>query len=400
MADTQAYATAYSTLDVIDGLWGPYWSGIDTAVIVFIDANEDVLYLRTNDKGATWAATSIYAGSIRRLACWYDKETIGNVGNIVHISWLDAAGTDAAYYRTLDVVSETLGTERTVDNTLLVNSTDANNRLALTVTKSGNIILAFSTQNEFAAYKSDDGGATWDAIADVFEAATSEDHVLLYPANTADDDDDAAAIFWDRSANEISIKMLDQSAASGVGTWTETSIATTMVDDQTWIQMDGAVRHSDQHIILAAHSDADTTGDDLLTWDLTVDSIASPTVTAKPNIFTNQAQAAQCAVLINQQNDFVYVSYLKGGNWTTTVDVVFHLSDDNLATWEAESAYSEAAADDNRRVQGGRTIGTSGGRIQWAFFNDDLNDLFVNEVNDIEIEAVEGDHAISFGFVF
>ena len=36
---------------------------------------------------------------------------------------------------------------------------------------------------------------------------------------------------------------------------------------------------------------------------------------------------------------------------------------------------------------GGRTVGDSGGRIQWSFFDDDDADVYVNLVNDIEIEG-------------
>ncbi len=167
--------------------------------------------------------------------------------------------------------------------------------------------------------------------------------------------------------------------------WTETSIAGSMVDDASHINMDGAVRHSDSHVLLAAHSNDDSTTDDLRTWDLTVDSIASPTVTAKANVVTDQAESGQAAVFINQQADDVYVAYLKGGQWNVTVDVVYHISTDDMDSWGAEQAYSEQAADDVRRVQAGRVVGDDGGRYQPAFYDDDDTDIFVNEVNDIEI---------------
>ena len=67
---------------------------------------------------------------------------------------------------------------------------------------------------------------------------------MLYPANTGDDAD-AAAIFWDRSADIISVKMYDDSA----NTWTKNPMLTSVVDDTTDISMDASTRHSDGFIL-------------------------------------------------------------------------------------------------------------------------------------------------------
>jgi hypothetical protein len=248
----------------------------------------------------------------------------------------------------------------------------------------GNLLVAFSTQVEIECYRSIDSGANWTDRADVFETATEEDWVLLFPADV--DAGDCCALFWDRSANAISVKMYDDSA----NTWTETAISSGMTFDALHMNMDGAIRHSDNHLLMAAHSFNDNAFDDIHTWDLTVNSIASPTVTAKTDVVTDQGESAQVSVHINQQNDDVRVAYLKGGTWEATVDAVYHLSTDDMGTWDAESAYSEAAADDLRLVHAGRTVGDAGGRYQPAFWNDDLNDIFVNETNDVEIAAADG----------
>lgn len=87
--------------------------------------------------------------------------------------------------------------------------------------------------------RSVDAGANRTSRADVFEAAAEEDWVLLYPANTADTAD-ACAIYRDISANAVSIKMYDDSA----DTRTETAIVSA-TDSTTYINMDGAIRHSD-----------------------------------------------------------------------------------------------------------------------------------------------------------
>jgi len=58
-----------------------------------------------------------------------------------------------------------------------------------------------------------------------------------------------------------------------------------------------------------------------------------------------------------------------------------------MATWGTEQAYSEGTVDDYRLLNSGRMVGANGGRYQPSFFNDDLNDIFVNLVNDIEFVA-------------
>lgn len=390
MADTIVEIDVLGTSDVVVGLWGPYWSDVSTAVIVFFDGAEDISFARTTDKGENWSTTEIQIGQGRHLAVWYDKETPGDTGTLVHVAWIEDQPNSARYV-TIDVADGSVGTVRVVDATITPNSQGQLNRIAITKAVNGTLIVAFSTQTEIKCYKSTDNFATAPtAIADVYETATEEDWVLLFPANV--DAGDVCAMFWDRSADEISLKMYDDSA----NTWTEfaTRIAATAVDDAIHMNMDGAVRHSDSHVLVSWHSDDDTAGDDLQTADLTVDSIASPTVTAKTNVVTNKAESAQVSVFINQQNDDVYIAYLKGGTWEATVDVVFHISTDGMGSWGGEQSYSESAADDFRLVQAGRTVGDAGGRYQPSFFDDDQTEIAINETNDIEIAAAGAPAAV------
>ena len=385
MADKSVETNVNGSTDAI-GMWGPYWSDKDTAVIVFVDVEVDLSFARTTDGGINWTTTEVEVGQDVVLACWYDKETPGDTGTLVHMAWLDTTGGDFAEYRTVDVSDGSLGTLRTVDSGVTVDNTPANNKIAITKTVGGNLLIAFSTQTEIECYRSIDSGATWVDRANCFESATAEDWLFMYPADTADNND-ACCLFLDRDGNDLSVKMYDDSANS----WTETIIDANVSDSSEFTNhMGGAIRHSDKHLLVGAHNFPGQTANDLLTFDITVDSITSPTVTAKTNIFTNQAESGFCAMIINQQNDDVYIAYSKGGTFLSLMDLVFHKSDDDMATWGSEQAYSEAAADDIRIVHGGRTVGNDGGRIQWAFYNDDLTEIFVNLVNDIEIAASGG----------
>lgn len=386
---TKNIAKAADTLvSVVDGalyaknaLAGPYWLDTDKAAIIFINGSQDMYYASTTDAGANWSSSSVMTGTVKHAASWFDQETPGDSGTLVHMAWVNRI-TDGIYYNTVDINSGQLGTQRTVDSSVTVDDVSSH-RMAISKTVSGNLILCFSTLVEVGCYKSTDAGVNWTAIADAYETASESDWLMLYPADTGDDDD-AMGIFWDVSASELSIKMYDNSANS----WTETSIATSMANASSYMNMDAVIRHSDNHILLAAWNAVDTPNADFLTWDLTVDSISSPTVTAKTNVLTDQIDAAQAGMVINQQNDDIYLAYLKGTAFTATVDVVYKKSTDGMATWGVETTYSEGASDDFRIVDGGHTIDNDGGYIQFSFFEDDLNNLFVNLNNDVAIAAV------------
>ena len=546
-ADTAVDDSVYTSADEDAGLWGPYWTNTSHGIIITLDnvaGSPGVIIVReTTDSGESWGSriTQNISGTIpMQMAVFWDQEIPGNSGTTIHIAWLDAidsAGSDELNYVSYTTAGG-FGTVRTISSTLTVTTTPLENRVAITKTVSGNIIIAGSTQTEVFAYKSanqfataatkheyfedgddnqdfggslylgqsftigtnginenfdltsiylmlskwdtpgtitaeiyavdgsgfptgsalssgtingndlgtewpgewtefsmssyelqastkyvfifycsptgyaaidwdgdysgggsiysEDSGDTWGdygadfnfqiwgegaatKIADCFEDGTQEDFTLLYPASTADDDD-AAGIFWDRSPNLITIKMYDDSA----DTWTESAVVAAS-DDTTHINMDAAVRHSDSHIILAAHNGQDTATDDVVLVDINPNSISSPGVTVKTNAWTDIAESSQCGILVNQVNDDIYLSILKGGVWESTTDVVYKISSDGGATWGDEQNYSEVAADDKRRVTAGRTVGINGGRWQPVWFNDDSNSIFINLVNDIEI---------------
>ncbi len=383
MADKLVTGQTESLIDESQALWGPYWLDKDVGVIIFNDAGEDPNRSLTEDGGQNWSESEIRAGQSVAIACWFDRETPGDTGTLIHVVMADLTSS-TIFYQTVDVTDGSLGTERTVDSGVTVDADTANNRLAITKTVNGNLLIAFSTQTEIECYRSVDAGENWTDRADVFEAVGESDVVLLFPADV--DSGDACALYWDTSQNQISIKMYDDSA----NTWSLGTLIDSATADATQVNMDGAIRHSDSHLLMAFHSAAASAGDNFQTYDLTVDSVASPTVTSKGNLFSATNGNFLCAMLINQQNDDVYVAWQTGSPFTL-VDTVFKKSTDGMGAWGSEQAYSENTADDLRRVQAGRTVGDDGGRYQPVFYNDDIFDIFVNLNNDIEFApATEG----------
>jgi len=393
VADTTVNASVDSSLSVQNGLWGPYWSDISTGVIITLNAGFDLIAERTTNKGANWSTIALQGASITTqwIDVWYDRETPGDTGNLVHVVYLES-DNDIFHYRTIDVTDGTVGTERSIATGLTVAGT-SNNRTALTKCVNGNLLAAFTTDTEEDCLRSTDGGVNWTSRASPIESLTEDDHILFFPADV--DAGDAVCLFWDASATEITMKMYDDSA----DTWTEfaTAVLTSMNLTPARTLWDGSVRHSDKHILMCAWNDEDTANTDVKTADMTVDSIASPSRTVKANVVTNLNESGMStAMWINQQSDEVRVAYIKGTTFAVALDVVFRISTDGMGTWGDEQAYSEATADDLRLVAAGRTGDDDGGRFQPSWFNDDLNDIFVNEVNGAEIAPAAAGTSLSF----
>jgi hypothetical protein len=191
---------------------------------------------------------------VRGSSIWFDKWTPGDSGTVIHIAYFESSTHDV-FYRALDTATDTLGTEITVFAGASAGTTDA---LCISVTKSkaGRILVGFDIDGgtETGFYKSDDFPVTAFTVKADLNEATS-DYYLLYPGNDADTAD-IYAVYWDRSADEISLKVYDDSGDA----WGETSIATSMTDLGSSVaspQFAAAVRNSDGHLILVAWTVAD-----------------------------------------------------------------------------------------------------------------------------------------------
>jgi hypothetical protein len=369
---------------------GPIWTSASVGYVFLEDTTRLLLqYRKTTDGGATWGSpVTVITDSSRmlRISVWFDKWTPGDSGTLIHCyayNW----GVDAWRYRSLDTATDTLGTEVTASPA--EDDAGATNNLAsmthsTTKSRNGNLYIAYQHGTGGGWRRSTDGGATWTGRASPFESGAI-DIVAAVPANTGDDAD-AALIFWDASADALSVKMYDNSA----DTWTETAIASSMVENADVYLLSASVRHSDGHAIVAAWSALDTTTADLLVWDLTLDSIASPTVTALTNVLTDAAEAGCAAVQIDQNTDDIYVAYLRGGTWGSSLDAYYKVSTDGGTTWGSETALSETT-DDHRGIWTdlSTAYGTAG-RFSPVWKNDDLFDLVTNAGNSVELTAASG----------
>lgn len=371
---------------------GPVWTDADTGYIVFLDGSQSVEYRKTTDGGATWAApVLIDSTSAIALDVWFDKWTPGDSGTVLHIWWAEST-TDDVHYRSLDTSNDTLGTDEIVHAGTSFSAINRfNHAISGTKAVGGNLYVQFWGDNdgEHAFYRSVDDGDNWTARTDGADGS-AVDEVLCLPDNDSADPEDIVMIYWDRSASELSIKKYDDSDGA-TGTWSETSISGGMTASNDILQLSAVCRHSDGHIIVAAWSEVDSATADLRIWDIT---LATPTITAKTNVVTDSEDCVCVALHIDQNTDDLYCAYIGNEDGSETyqgatpngITVFYKKSDDGAATWGAQTAYMEAAAADNRYVNAGHsTPGTAAGRFEPVWFDDDLNDLFVNKVNSVEI---------------
>ncbi|MCP4257960.1 MAG: hypothetical protein GY774_10595 [Planctomycetes bacterium] len=404
MADTLVIGSVGGSVDLRQQVYGPYYINTTEAVVIYGNSSNSLMYVRTDDGGATWsAAQTIQTGTIVAVACWLDKETPGDTGDLLNIVWLNDSGTDTFHFATLDISASTgtgLGTIQTIDATITCNGNNTGNHVAVTKTVSGNIIAAYTSVaggGSSGTYRSTDKFASNDTIGDVFEDNTEQDKATLFPANTTDDDD-VAAIFLDNSTNEVSVKMYDNSVDT---TWTEYTTTFVFPDVRDVRPIDGAVRHSDGAILAASHQNDDNSVDDIMVTEVIPNSISAPSVDPKTNIYDNTNELGGIAIFINNQTgagqDDVYVTLFEGGTWGASVDCIYQKSTDDMGTWTGSAIeYSDnSAPDDFRWVQAGRMVGDAGGFFQPVFFNDDTTELYVNLDNDIPFAAAGGDITVT-----
>jgi hypothetical protein len=303
----------------------------------YCNQGDGVLYwVKSSDGGFTWTdpvSIKTIGSTNSGLGLWYDKWTPGDTGTKIHLWYFDSAADDVNY-RSLDTASDTLGTEVVVFAGAST-ATAANTCISGTKAIGGNLYVAFDIDGgiETGFYRSTDAGASFGARTDVNEATS--DYYYLAPGYAADTQD-ILCIFWDRSANEISRKIYDDSA----NTWAETSIAasmTALTSATASPQFSIAVDDANNKILLAAWSATDTANADLRFW-----TIDESTITEGTNVVLNSTDdQGMCAIGLATDTTTIYVYY--GGKsdgsetFPTAINIYYKTSTDGGTSWGSET---------------------------------------------------------------
>lgn len=387
MADITIEANADTSLDSKATRGGPFWTSATVGYVIYVDTNGDLVYRKTGNGGATWGAATVLVPPTLCNApvydCWADWQTAGDAGTKIHVAFM-SWDLEEVRYVYLDTDGDSVGGNDLIETCQGTGTFNGNTGrsyffISITKTRGGNLAVAFRYEDTLDAtfygfYTSPDA-TTWTSEASPWEAAP--DYILLFPGNEADNQD-IWATFWDVDADEISLKTYDDSGNS----WSEQLISASMNKGAgDYLQMDGAIRLSDGHLIFAAWSERATVTADLMTWDIN----GAGSIIAKTNVITNEKETVLVSVFINQANDDVYVAYVSGTDWLNLVKVFYQKSVDGGANWGGEQAMQANAEDDERWISAGCMKAAWGGKFQPVWFNDDINDIFTNTDNGVSI---------------
>jgi len=382
MADVTIDAGLYAGTEQMAARGGVFWTSPLIGYVIYVDASIDLKYRKTTDGGANWSEVNLLTGNVLAFDSWADWQTPGDAGTVIHIACIDADTDDVLYFY-IDTSDDSTSSDKIEDcqGTGAFDTGVLRGRHGISITKAkgGNLAVSFYYMDSGAAlfygfYTSPDAD-TWTSKTNPREINT--DHLLLFPGNEADNQD-VWAVYWDVSINVVSLKTFDDSGNS----WSERSFEGADAST-TYLQMDGAIRHSDGHLVFAVWTNYNNALADLAVWDIN----GAASITQKTNVITDTAEYALVSVFINQANDDIYVAYAGGTDFTTLVKVFYQKSDDGGGSWGGQTAMQADAEDDEKWISCGAMKKAWGGMFLPVWYNDDLYDLFCNTDNGISIAA-------------
>lgn len=298
----------------------------------FIDNANDPSYIKSTDNGVTWSEPiALKSCTGTQIAVWYDRWSGINAG-LIHIAYTDSA-TDDTFYRTIDTENaDTLGTEYTIFAGV---STAVGGSLSITRARGGNLMCmtCIDAGAEYDTRKSTDVGVNWTSPAEAMEGATEDQWILLPDFNA--DNQDVLCVFWDASADEVSIKRYDDSANS----WAETSLATGMVDTAAATSYPHFAACTDlvnSKNYVIAWSAVDTASASLRCWEIT-----SSSVTEKTTVVSSSTDDQALAALSIDQGGNLWAFYCGSTDGAETVNTILNIyykkSTNGGTTWGEET---------------------------------------------------------------
>lgn len=315
---------------------------------VYVNSSADVQFKKSTDGGITWGPGVMISGAItcQNLSAFYDRHANIAAG-LIHVAYTDSVAADTLYRTINTESSDALSTETTIFNGT---SAATGGHLSIARAVGGNVycktvIDAGAEGGFYRLPNANVPNGAWDAARTADEAIATQDQMILLPDYNAADTQDMKAVFWDGSANEVSLKLYDDSANS----WAETSIATSMTDTLATVCFPNfavAMDIANTRHLLVAWSATDTLNADLRCFVLSGSNTI--TETAANVVLNSTDDQGLCAITLDTVTGYWHVYY--GGKsdgsetFNTSIALYKKISTDSGATWGAETLVSNNGA--------------------------------------------------------
>jgi len=298
-----------------------------------------IQYKKTTDAGLTWGAAVALSstGNFHGIDLYYARWTSAAAANVAYIGFAETYD-GKLYYMKFNFDTDTLDVTQTevVDLTGTFVET-----LSIVYARNGDLFMTGRTRAGAALNwtgRSQDDGATWSAVANLTEGPS--DQILLWP-DFSGATDDILGIFWDWSANAVTVKQLDTSADNV----TETAIASSVQgwgdgqsDPANW----GMTLNSSGVLYLAL---ADAWTNPPTSVNVTTYTVNGASVTAKTNVLTTTGYVSAPYLSIDPTGLVRCFYGIDPENASRESQVyAYKSSDDDMATWSAQTIQSDAPA--------------------------------------------------------
>lgn len=316
-------------------------------IIFSPDTNDDLYWTKSTDGGYEWSLpNAIYAGVVETYGIWFEKWTPGDSGTIIHIAWVGSGDDDCTY----DSLNTSNDAETGNIDVFAGLSTGGGDDICVSITKTrgGNLLVVFTFGDgaEGGLYRSTALGASasFTIRADPTETAAA-DYFLIFPGFAADNQD-ALILYWDRSAEEVTVKVYDDSADSIAESAAETGL-TDIAVSTCCPQWAATIDFVNSTIVLLVWTNRDT-----LNADLRCYTVVEAGFTAKTNVVTDSTDDQQCcAIAIDTNTADWYAFYFGKSDGSETagsaVSCYYKVSTDDGTTWGSETSIGLNTADYN-----------------------------------------------------
>ena len=392
MADVTIFGNTAGSHNERDAASRIRWTSITTGYFAFYNNTDtQIVMFKTTDSGATWAEVDA-AGALThnpRSCAWYWEVQNGNPNDadLMHVVWLDKTDNETQH-ATFDIGTEAWSAMDVAESWTAVDNTSGASSIGMAVATNGDILVASrANQNgEVNCSLYDLSATSWSSVGGdagnaPWNGAYQSDQVRVEVGNGGAD---FIVYTMDESSDRLHVRGYRVAAAD----WTTVADITSVVD-RGLDQQEFAIAYdfTADESLLVFSNDRSVAGNDhkayTVNWDGTD---VAPTLTAEADILTDNTTAGALTVSFDPITNEMAVAYTDDAQLAPNSVYVKTSAAGGTYSWSTASTARNATTADIRSIHGSVFTAAGGGRLGFAFFDDDLNDLMYPQ-NDTEVAA-------------